>query len=643
MPDCERRLAAIMFTDIVGYTSLTQKDESSALQALEKHRSLLRPLFTSHGGREIKTVGDAFLVEFQSALDAVLCAVAVQQMMHDRKVARGEQLSLRIGIHVGDVIESGSDILGDAVNIASRFYPLAEPGGVCISEEVQRQVGNKLDLPLLSLGEKSLKNVSSPVEVYKVVMPWEQQSTTKEGVFLPRDRIAVLPFANMSPDPNDEYFADGLTEELIGRLSLLSGVEVISRTSTMAYKKKEKTASQIGSELRVGTLLEGSVRKAGNRIRVTAQLIDATTEGHLWMENYDRNLEDIFAVQSEVAEKVASSLQLKLTTQDQKRLVKGGTSNMEAYAHYLKGRFYDQKWDESSLSAAISHYEHAISLDSDFALAYCGLSNVHVKLSVQNFEEPELAAKKCEEAARKALELDESLAEAHMCLAQAVLTQYDSAGHIPIKKGKEEIQRALELNPNLVETHILLANHYGLGRRWADCLKEVEKMLELDPLSVRTSGAAGFWYLYAGQYDKAIEQLNNSLELDPSNTVYLDCLGLAHIQKGMVEEGLAEVKKAGANYGHLAYALVKAKRSEEARKLLKRLEASKEHRPVPSTEIAGIHAVLGESAKALECLEMAHSEHLLALETVYSDFIFDSLHDEPRFQTLLERIGFFEV
>ena len=274
----ERKLAAIMFTDIVGYTSLTQKDESSTLQALERHRSLLRPIFTSHGGREIKTIGDAFLVEFQSALDAVLCGVAVQQMMHDRRVARGETISLRVGIHVGDVIERENDILGDAVNVASRIEPLAEPGGICISSEVYNHVRNKSDIRFVSLGEKSLKNLNAPVEVFKAVMSWDR-TASGDALSYPSNRIAILPFVSMSTSPDDAFFADGVTEEIISTVAAISGLDVISRTSVMGYKGTTKKVEDIGRELKVGSVLEGSFRKAGNRIRVTTQLIDVAGTG----------------------------------------------------------------------------------------------------------------------------------------------------------------------------------------------------------------------------------------------------------------------------------------------------------------------------------------------------------------------------
>jgi TolB-like protein len=527
---------------------------------------------------------------------------------------------------------------GDAVNIASRIYPLAKPGGICISGEVYDQIKNKTDLPLVSLGKKLLKNLSEPVEIFEIRMPWEQQKAKDESG-LPRDRIAVLPFVSMSPDQDDEYFADGLTEELIGRLSLLGGVEVIARTSSMAYKKKEKTANQIGRELSVGTLLEGSVRKAGNRIRVTAQLINANTEGHLWMETYDRNVEDVFAVQTEVAEKVASSLQIRLSPETKRRIEKGGTSNMEAYTSYLKGMSYAFRWNprSASLLKAIKCFEQAIKDDPNFALAYCGLAEVYSEMGNFDMMDNKVAAEKAVQYSRNALELDASLPQAHASLAYALMAQYDLAGAV------QEAGKAVELNPSLALGHAYLGATMGTLGRWSDCMREMDRALELDPLSIQTSTLAGTWYLYGGRYDDAIEQLQNGHELDPSSIICLNNLGLAHIQKGAVEEGFEEVKKAHGNLdtafsSDLAYAYVKAHKLDDAKRMLARFESEGNKSGSP-TVIAGVYAVLGEKDKALDWLERAYEERSGYLLSMGMDFVFDDLRGEPRFKALLEKTG----
>ena len=308
-----RKLAAIMFTDIVGFTSLAQRDEDRAMRLLSEHNNLMRSILPKYSGREVKTIGDAFLIEFPSALDAVRSSVAIQKGMYERNSVLGasNRIQLRVGIHVGDVIsKQDGDILGDAVNISSRIEQFATPGGICISEQVFAQVNNKVDLRFVRLESQKLKNVDLPMDLYRIVLPWEGESA-KQDVVLDSRRVAVLPFKNMSPDPNDEYFADGLTEEVIASLSKVKELTVIARTSVMQYRAVSKRVTEIGRELNAGTLVEGSIRKAGNRIRVTVQMIDAQKDGHLWAQNYDRNLDDIFAIQTDIAERVTKELRIR--------------------------------------------------------------------------------------------------------------------------------------------------------------------------------------------------------------------------------------------------------------------------------------------------------------------------------------------
>jgi len=290
-----------MFTDMAGYTALGQRNESLSLAMVEEQRRLIRPLLDKHRGREVKTMGDAFLVEFHSALDAVRCAYDIQRVTRELNFSLPEdrRLGLRIGVHLGDVIGSTNDVQGDAVNVASRIEPLAEDGGVALSRQVYDHIQNKFELPLTSLGLKPLKNVSAPLEVYKVVMPWEKERASSPE--LNARRIAVMPFANMSPNPGDEYFADGMTEELISTMSKIQQFEVISRTSVMQFKKNPKPMKEVARELDAGTVIEGSVRKSGSRLRVTVQMIDAARDRHTWAESYDRDLKDVFSIQSEIS------------------------------------------------------------------------------------------------------------------------------------------------------------------------------------------------------------------------------------------------------------------------------------------------------------------------------------------------------
>src|SRR3989475_8117151 len=302
-----------MFTDLVGFTTLSQRNESLALSVLDKQRELLRPMFNKHGGREVKTIGDSFLVDFPSALSAVKCAYEIQRTTRELNHSLPEErrVHLRIGVHLGDIVESQGDISGDAVNVASRIESLADNGGVCLTRQVYDQVQNKFELPLTSLGPKTLKNVGTPIELYKVALPW-QEARISSSTRLDKKRIAVLPFANISPSASDEYFSDGMTEELIATLSRIKSLGVIARTSIIRYKGLTKPVVDIGRELNVGTVLEGSVRVAGKKLRITAQLIDAATEEHLWSDVYDRDLEDAFAIQSDLAKRIAKALKIRI-------------------------------------------------------------------------------------------------------------------------------------------------------------------------------------------------------------------------------------------------------------------------------------------------------------------------------------------
>src|SRR5205807_2745334 len=356
-----RRLAAIMFTDLVGFTALSQSNETVALSVLDEQRGLLRPMFNRHGGREVKTMGDAFLVEFPSALNAVKCAYEIQKTTREfnRSLSEERRVHLRIGVHLGDIVESQGDISGDAVNIASRIESLADSGGVCLTRQVYDQVQNKFELALTSLGLKSLKNVTSSIEVYKMVMPWQATGSVSST---DRDarRIVILPFANISPDIADEYFADGMTDELIAVLSKIGSLRVVARTSAMRFKGEKATANRIGQELKVGSIIEGSVRKSKNRVRITVQLVDTQSEEQLWAETYDRDLLDIFSVQSDIAQQVASAIELRLGVRENSALLQQQTQNPEAYSLYLKGR---NRWNlrsENEVNRAIKYFEEAI-------------------------------------------------------------------------------------------------------------------------------------------------------------------------------------------------------------------------------------------------------------------------------------------
>jgi len=636
-----------MFTDVVGYSSLTNKNEALAMSLLEEHRTLVRRFISKNDGREVKTIGDGFLVEFASALEAVRCGFDIQRSLHELPDDQStlKQIELRIGIHLGDIIQSKGDMLGDSVNITSRIEPLCPPGGICVSEQVYDQIRNKFEFPLASLGKRKLKNIEQPIEVYSVILPWDQNRQVSP-VFEAR-RIAVLPLSNISPDPSDEYFADGMTEELTFCISKIKGLSVISRTSVMQYKNLEKkSVIDIGRELNAGTLLEGSVRKAGNNVRIAVQLIDAVADEHLWGEKFDRELADVFSIQSEIAEKVAASLKIRLLSTEKHMMRNPPTLSVDAHTLYLKGCYQLNRHSKESYLKAIQFFEEATTKDRGFALAYSRLASTYAFLGLQGLSVEEHAFSKSEKYAKMALEIDESLPDAHMSLGFVLLYKWDFSG------ADLEFRRAIEINPNLASAHVYYANLLYFSRRFDESVAEIRKALELDPLSAETSNWAGTAYLYAGHYDESIEQFRNALEIDPNIMMAQNNLGLAYVQKGMLDTGLAEILKAVKLAGEsgfpqvasdLGYAYARMGRPEETRKVLQKLLALRDKSP-ESTQFAipigSLYASLGEKEKAIDWLEEAYNKRSAYLIAINPDLVFDGLRNERRFVSLLNRIGF---
>src|SRR5438552_3933663 len=630
-----------MFTDLVGFTALSQRNESVALSVLDEQRELLRPVFIRHDGREVKTIGDAFLVEFPSALSAVKCAYEIQKTTREfnNSLPEERRVHLRIGIHLGDVVESQGDISGDAVNVASRIESLADSGGVCLTRQVYDQVQNKFELPLISLGTRLLKNVSSSMEVYKMVMPWDATVAALSGR---RDagRIAILPFANISPDPADEYFSDGMTDELIAVLSKIGGLRVVARASVMRFKGEKATANRIGQELKVGSLIEGSVRKSKDQVRITVQLVDTESEEQLWTETYNRNLQDIFSVQSDIAQQVAKALEVRLGVRENSALRREQTQIPEAYSFYLKGRHRWNLRSEHDLNRAIKYFEEAIGKDPVYALAYAGLADCYSILGYYGYRRASVVSPRAKELAEKALSLDENLAEPHASLGQVLMNYYFDWG-----RSGSELDRALELNPSYATAHFWRATHYMSHGRFDDCLAEVKKAVELDPLSmIILTDAAKDFYL-SRHYDEAIDQYKKSLQVDPNFPIAHKGLAEVDAQKGMNNEAILEIEKAIELSGKsvfilddLGYIYARAGRREDAMKVLEDLERTAADEYVPAYGRVVIHAALGDHEKALTWLEKAYEERSF-LVYLKVDPAFDALRVEERFVKILQKIG----
>jgi adenylate cyclase len=636
----QRKLAAIMYTDMVGYTALGQKNESLALDLVGEQRRLIRPTLSGHNGKEIKTMGDASLVEFASALEAVRCAYEIQKRVREFNTSRPQdrKLHIRIGVHLGDVIRSRTDISGDAVNVASRIEPLAEDGGVCLSRQVYDHVQNKFELPLLSIGQKTLKNVSAPLEIYRMVMPWENERIPIQTDHDTR-RIAILPFANVSPDPSDEYFSDGMTDELIAVLSKIKGLRVVARTSAMRFKGEKATAGRIGQELKVGTIIEGSVRKSKDKVRITVELVDTQSEEQLWTETYDRNVQDVFSVQSDIALQVAKALELRLGTREGSA-VRQPTLNPEAYALYLKGRYRWNMRSEAELNRAIKYFEEAIGRDPNYALAYAGLADCYSILGYYGFRRASAVAPMAKELAERALSLDEGLAEPHASLGQ-VLMQY----YFDWKKAGFELDRSLELNPSYATAHFWRATEHMSHGGVEECLSEVRKAIELDPLSmIILTDAAKDLYL-ARRYDESIDQYKKSLRVDPKFPIAHKGLAEVYAQIGRNDQAIAEIEKAIELSGKsvfilddLGYIYARAGKKEAAVKVLADLDRIASDQYVPAYGRAVIHAALEDRENSLAWLEKAYEERSF-LVYIKVDPAFDPIRNENRFMSIVQKMG----
>jgi adenylate cyclase len=625
-----------MFTDIVGFTALNQSNETQALVALERHNKLLRPLFPKFNGKEIKTIGDSFLVEFDSALEATLCAIEIQKFLHDYNVSTHEdwKIKLRIGLHLGDIVRKGTDILGDSVNIASRIQPLAEPEGICITQQVFDQIHNKIEYSLEKLEHPELKNVKFQTNVYNVLMPWQKRARPLkvEGPIIEgnRRRIAVLPFTNMSPDPNDEYFSDGMTEELISTISKISGLKVIARTSVMAFKGERKMISDIAKQLQVGTVLEGSVRKSGDRIKVTVQLIDSQTSESLWSETYDRELKDVLTIQMEISKSVSESLRVRLLSQEKGLFDRKQTVNPVVYSLCLKGRFYWNEREKDSVEKAVKYFQRAVKTDPSFAPAYSGLADCYIILGDYGWMSPEKAYPLGMEFSKKALDLDESLAEAHASYALMLVKTWD-----PITSQKE-FKRAIELSPNYAAAHHFYSTLLLYLRKVEEALVEETVALELDPSSPIFSLWLSIYLIYLRKPEEALHRLTQLVQMNPDFSSGHIWKSLAHSilsdYNASISEALkaVELEKNPSTELNLAAMYAAAGKKMEADKILQRMKNEEGRETVPLSLFGWTELLLGRKDEGFASLEKALEARDETLFMMSSDPLFEPFSKDPR-------------
>lgn len=638
-----RQLAAIMFTDIAGYTAMMQENEEYALQLRNRQRAILEKLIPLHNGKILQVFGDGTLCMFNSAIEAVNCAVKIQCELQTEPA-----VPLRAGIHVGDIIYDDKDIFGDGVNVASRIESVSIAGGVFISEKVYDDIKNQPSLPAVSVGHFEFKNVNRPIEVFAV---------SAEGLKIPdgmaltgklknkAEIIAVLPFANMSADPENEYFSDGISEEILNALTKVKGLQVVSRTSSFSFKGKNEDMREIGKKLNASALIEGSVRKAGNRVRITAQLINTSDGMHYWSETFDRDLKDIFEIQDEISLHIAKRLEQQFgNLQTPVHLVKSSTTNLEAYDIYLKVIYKLNFAPTPELQLeVIEDLTKAVELDPNFAKAYAVLASTYITAGIWSLINSAEAFQKGKEYAQKALSIDDSLPEAYLALAE-----YKRCYEWDWDSVEENIKKALELSPDYAGAHVDYSNYLRSRGNFDEGLKCAEKACSLDPLSVNLLNNLANFYVCAGDYEKAEETYHKALRINPLSKPTLYEFAHMFCAKGEYERALDFVNDIIAKGGKwieknnlMALLYSKTGKPEAARKMLDDYLSQKKEsgESLDFWYAAVLYTHNGEYENAVECLSKAADEKMGAVVLIKFSVSFFSLHNYEGFKKLCERIG----
>ena len=543
----ERRLAAVLAADVAGYSRLIGADEEGTLARLKAHRrELIDPKISEHKGRIVKTTGDGVLVEFASVVDALRCAGEVQAAMTERNAAvpADIRIEFRVGIHQGDIVVEDGDIFGDGVNIAARLEGLADPGGICVSARVQEDAAGKLDLAFDDIGEPELKNIARPVHVFRVRPDRvvDAINTPTPPLALPdKPSVAVLPFTNMSNDPEQEFFADGIAEDIITALSRYRSLFVIARNSSFTYKGRAVDVKQVGRELGVRYVLEGGLRKAGNRIRVTAQLVEAETGKHVWAERYDRDLADIFALQDEITEAVTIAIAPAIADAEQQRAMRKPPGSLDAWAAYQRGLWHMSKATTEDNARAQSFFQRAIELDSTFSGAYGGLAMAQAQGA--EFQTRSLAETlgSVEALARRAVALDGTDAEGHSLLSHALRRRGDCEGALA------EADRALATTPNLSSAHHMQAAALIFSGRPREGLAALERSVRLNPRDSQSAARLNHMavaFYFSRDYVATIEVARRAIRSYPDFPLPYRWLAAALGKLGRIEEAQKALEKA---------------------------------------------------------------------------------------------------
>ena len=696
----ERKLAAIMFTDMVGYSALAQRDDKVALELLEEHRRLLREIFPRFHGTEIKTIGDAFLVEFGSALEAAQCAIEIQRTLAKRNhdVTSDRRIEIKIGIHIGDVVHRDGDVYGDGVNIASRIEALAGAGGICISTDVERQIRNALEARFEKFGSADLKNIKLPMELFRIVLPWEkdagfQAKPTAKKLPLPipvavlmilalfvgswwmqrssknrepvaahallpsqtntpdEKSVAVLPFVNLSDDKGSEYFSDGVSEELLTVLQKIPGMHVAARTSAFSFKGKSASAQEIGQKLGVAYLVDGSVRKSGEAVRIAARLTRADTGEEVWSENFTRGLKDVFAVQTELAETIVAQVRDRLTgsaadSADKQKIQaqvhsaeKGGTKNVQAHQAYLQGRFFENRHSEKGAREALATYQHAVELDPGFARAWAGVARTHTWIAGFATEGGQKAFEahlgSARNAVTRALAIEPDLPDALYARAW-IETNFD----FNWSAATQTVNKAMALAPADPNVLIAAANlETALGND-GRAIELYRKAVELDPVNAQSRSYLAFALAKTKQFAEARAEYARVVELNPSAPWAHAGLGLAFLLQKKFEEAATEAKLDVGDWARLlivSCARWSQKRVQESDAALN--ELIKNEAELAAFQIAETYAYRGDKDNAFEWLERARRQRDPGLGGLHKDPLLENLYDDPRWNAFLHTMG----
>ena len=646
MTDQKRRLAAILSADVVGYSRLMGDDEEATIEVLVDCRDVFSKRVENHDGRVVDTAGDSILSVFDSVVEAVRCAMEIQIALSERnkELSEDRRMRFRIGINLGDIIEKDDGtVYGDGVNVAARMEALAEPGGVTLSDDAYRQVRAKLEVTFEDMGEQEVKNIAERIRAFRLVdsdRPRTAPASQAPSALPDKPSIAVLPFANMSSDPENEFFSDGITEDIINALAHLPGLHVAARTSAFSFKGENIDLRTVGEKLNVAAVLEGSVRKAGNRVRITAQLIDAADGYHLWSEQFDRELDDIFAIQDEIATNIAE--RLEVTIGGTARGHRLQTDNVEAYEFYLKGRalLYQRGM---AMFQARECFEDALALDPQYALAHAGLADSYSILGYYGLIAPPEAWPPARKAAEHAAALAPELAEAHNALAViAFVRDWDWA-----TTGRE-FRRSLELNPSYVQARCWYAMAYLQGTR-ADheaAIAEARVAVDIDPLSPYTHSMLAYVLAAAGRAGEAVEEARRGAESDPDSywgqfvlaTAY-HCAARLSEAEGAYQRALSASKRLPMALANLGRLYADWEKPADAAAVDTELSARSRQEYVQPITVALAAACAGRSEEALGLLQQACEERdpWLAWGALTSPW-FEPLRAVPEYEGILTRM-----